>query len=134
MVTIGRRVLVVDDNRDAADSIALLLEVAGHEVRTAYDGPDALTIAASFRPAVVILDLGLPIMDGFEIARRIEGQQWGKDMALVALTGWGQQEDYRRTRDAGFDAHLVKPVAPEELLKTLARVSSVAPSTTSPDT
>jgi signal transduction histidine kinase len=121
---IGRRILVVDDNRDAADSIALLLELAGHEVRTAYDGPDALNLASVFRPEVVILDLGLPIMDGFEIARQIEGQSWGKDIALVALTGWGQQEDYRRTTDAGFDAHLVKPVAPEELLKILAHVSS----------
>ncbi len=116
---VRRRVLVVDDNRDAADSIALLLEVAGHEVRTAYDGPDALNLASVFKPDVVILDLGLPLMDGFEIARRIEAEAWGKDIALVALTGWGQQEDYRRTRDAGFDAHLVKPVAPEELLRVL---------------
>jgi signal transduction histidine kinase len=122
--TIGRRIMVVDDNRDAADSIALLLEVAGHEVRTAYDGPDALNLAAVFKPEVVILDLGLPSMDGFEIARQIEGQSWGKDIALVALTGWGQKEDYRKTTDAGFDAHLVKPVAPEELLKILAHVSS----------
>jgi signal transduction histidine kinase len=124
VLTVGRRILVVDDNRDAADSIALLLEVAGHEVRTAYDGPDALKLAAVFKPEVVILDLGLPSMDGFEIAREIEGQAWGKDVALVALTGWGQQEDYRKTTDAGFDAHLVKPVAPEELLKILAQVSS----------
>ncbi len=122
--TIGRRILVVDDNRDAADSIALLLEVAGHVVRTAYDGPDALNVASVFKPEVVILDLGLPTMDGFEIAREIEGQAWGKDVALVALTGWGQQEDYQRTTDAGFDAHLVKPVAPEELLRILAHVSS----------
>jgi signal transduction histidine kinase len=122
--TICRRILVVDDNRDAADSIALLLEVAGHNVRTAYDGPDALNLASVFKPDVVILDLGLPSMDGFEIARQIEEQSWGKDIALVALTGWGQQEDYRRTSDAGFDAHLVKPVAPEELLKILAHVSS----------
>ncbi len=124
MQTIGRKILVVDDNRDAADSIALLLEVAGHEVRTAYDGPDALNLAAVFKPEVVILDLGLPSMDGFEIARQIEGQSWGKDIALVALTGWGQQEDYRKTTDAGFDAHLVKPVAPEDLLRILAHVSS----------
>jgi signal transduction histidine kinase len=122
--TIGRKILVVDDNRDAADSIALLLEVAGHEVRTAYDGPDALNLAAVFKPEVVILDLGLPSMDGFEIARQIEGQSWGKDIALVALTGWGQREDYRKTTDAGFDAHLVKPVAPEDLLRILAHVSS----------
>jgi CheY-like chemotaxis protein len=93
-------------------------------VRTAYDGPDALKLAANFKPEVVILDLGLPTMDGFEIARQIESQPWGADIALVALTGWGQQQDYRRTTDAGFDAHLVKPVAPEELLKVLAHVSS----------
>jgi signal transduction histidine kinase/ActR/RegA family two-component response regulator len=124
MHTIGRRILVVDDNRDAADSIALLLEVAGHDVRTAYDGPDALNVASEFRPEVVILDLGLPSMDGFEIARQIEGQTWGKDVTLVALTGWGQQEDYRRTSDAGFDAHLVKPVAPDELLKILEHAPS----------
>jgi signal transduction histidine kinase len=123
-VLVGRRILVVDDNRDAADSIALLLEVAGHVVRTAYDGPDALELAAVFRPEVAILDLGLPSMDGFEIARQIEAQAWGKDIALVALTGWGQQEDFRRTSDAGFDAHLVKPVQPEQLLKVLAQVST----------
>ncbi|HET6878683.1 MAG TPA: ATP-binding protein [Pirellulales bacterium] len=105
----SRRVLVVDDNVDAADSMALLLRVQGHEVRTAYDGPTAVEAAIAFRPQVVLLDIGLPRMDGYEVARRLREQFPENGLALVAVTGYGQDEDRRRTSDAGFDAHLVKP-------------------------
>jgi CheY-like chemotaxis protein len=114
------RVLVVDDNRDAADSLAALLLALGSEVRTAYDGPSALAALNSYRPALVLLDLGMPGMDGYEVARRIRQEARYRDMLLVALTGWGQEEDRRRSREAGFDQHLVKPVAVEALQAVLA--------------
>jgi PAS domain S-box-containing protein len=110
------RVLVVDDNRDSADSLARLLELSGQEVRVAYGGEQALQVAAELRPEIVLLDLGMPGMDGYETCRRIRGAPWGHEVTLIALTGWGQEADRRRTTGAGFDAHLVKPVSPEELL------------------
>jgi signal transduction histidine kinase len=116
----ARRVLVVDDNADAADSLALLLRVDGHEVRVAYDGPAALQEAAAFRPEVVLLDIGLPRMDGYEVARRLRGQAELKEALLVAVTGYGQDEDRRRAEEAGFDAHLVKPTDPAVLHELLA--------------
>jgi PAS domain S-box-containing protein len=115
-----RRILVVDDNRDAADSLVLMLRIAGHETATAYDGLEAVQAAATFRPDVVLLDIGLPKMNGFEAARHIRQQPWGKGMALLALTGWGQEEDKRRALEAGFDYHLTKPVDPIALEKLLA--------------
>jgi PAS domain S-box-containing protein len=115
----GRRVLVVDDNRDSAESIALLAEIWGHEVRTAHDGPSALEAAASSPPEVVLLDIGLPGMDGYEVARRFREQR-GEGVVLIAMTGYGMEEDRRRSRDAGFDHHLVKPVDPEALRAFLA--------------
>ncbi len=118
----SRRVLVVDDNRDALESLAALMELAGHAVRAASDGEIALALAASFRPQVVLLDLGLPKLDGYEVARRIRAESWGKTMMLVALTGWGQAEDRRRTHDSGFDSHLVKPLDLEALSELLARL------------
>jgi signal transduction histidine kinase/CheY-like chemotaxis protein len=121
-VAIGRkrRILAVDDNRDAADSLAIMLRTMGHEVRTAYDGLEAVQAAATFRPEVVLLDIGLPKMNGYEAARHIRGQPWGKGMALIALTGWGQDEDKRRALEAGFDHHLTKPVEAAALEKLLA--------------
>jgi PAS domain S-box-containing protein len=116
--TMGR-VLIVDDNRDAADSIATLLELAGNAVHTAYDGIEALETAATVRPDAMLLDIGLPKLNGYEVARRIREQPWGKRIMLVALTGWGQDQDRQKSRDAGFDAHLVKPVDPAALLKLL---------------
>ena len=110
----GLRVLVVDDNRDAADSLAMLLKLKGHDVRVTYDGTAALT-AASFQPDLVFLDLGMPGMDGYEVARRLRQLPEGQRCLLAALTGWGQEEDRRRTREVGFDRHLVKPVDPAEL-------------------
>ena len=106
----ARRLLVVDDNVDAATTQAALLRLLGHEVEVAYDGEAALAKARAFRPEIVLLDLGMPGMDGFEVARRLRASDEGSRMKVVAQTGWGQEEDRRRTRDAGFDAHLAKPV------------------------
>jgi two-component system CheB/CheR fusion protein len=117
----ARRILAVDDNADAAESLALLLGVLGHEVRTAGDGPAALEAAAAFRPDVVLLDIGLPGMDGYEVARRMRDQAGLKETLLVAVTGYGQEEDRRRAEQAGFDAHLTKPAHPNELLAVLLR-------------
>ncbi len=119
LVAIGGCILVVDDNRDAADSVATLLALAGNDVHTAYDGLEALETAAIVRPDVMLLDIGLPKLNGYQVARRIREQTWGKRIALVALTGWGQDEDRKKSRDAGFDTHLVKPVDPTALLKIL---------------
>jgi PAS domain S-box-containing protein len=114
------RILVVDDNEDAASSLALLLELGGHEVRTAHDGAEALAVAAEFRPGVVLMDLGMPVLNGYDAARRIRAEPWGDGMILVAVTGWGQEEDRRRTTQAGFDGHLVKPVDYHALMELLA--------------
>ena len=105
-----RRILVVDDNIDSAESMALMLKLSGHDVATAHDGMEAVELAREFQPDVALLDLGMPKLDGYEAARSIRRQSWGQEMLLVALTGWGQQEDKRRSREAGFDAHLVKPI------------------------
>jgi signal transduction histidine kinase/ActR/RegA family two-component response regulator len=105
-----RRVLVVDDNRDAADSLGLLLELLGAQVEVVHDGPAALRALERYQPAVVVLDIGMPGMDGYEVARRIRQHAQARDVVLVALTGWGQEEDRRRCRSAGFDHHLTKPI------------------------
>ncbi|HEY7312421.1 MAG TPA: PAS domain-containing protein [Gemmataceae bacterium] len=123
----SRRVLVVDDNVSAADSIALLLQLAGHEVRVAYDGPTALLITQAFRPRVVLLDIGMPGMDGYEVARRLRQQPRLQPLLLVALTGWGHDEDKRRSKEAGFDYHLVKPTKPEAVRQLLADPKLSAP-------
>jgi PAS domain S-box-containing protein len=115
-----RTVLVVDDNVDAAESLAMLLRVDGHEVRTAYDGPTALETARAFRPEVAFIDIGLPGIDGCEVARRLRGPAGAGGALLVALTGYGQEEDRRKSLEAGFDAHLVKPADPAALAKLLA--------------
>jgi CheY-like chemotaxis protein len=119
------RILVVDDNRDAVESLGLLLQVRGHEVRAAHDGVAGLEAAASFRPDVALLDLGMPRLNGYDLARRLRGQAWGRGLVLIALTGWGQEDDRRRTREAGFDHHLVKPVDPDALLGLFARTPPV---------
>jgi PAS domain S-box-containing protein len=116
----GLRVLVVDDNESAAGVLSLLLKSLGNDVRTASDGWQALELAASFRPDIVLLDLGMPGLNGYETASRIRAEPWGKGMTRVALTGWGQEEDKRRTRAAGFDHHFVKPIEPEALQNLLA--------------
>jgi len=119
----GRRVLVVDDNRDAADTLAHLFGAAGYEVRTAYDGPEALTVADDFRPEAAVLDIGLPQMDGYEVARRLRGR-FGAGLLLVAVTGYGTEEDRRRAVDAGFDAHFAKPADPIALTRLLAETGT----------
>jgi PAS domain S-box-containing protein len=119
------RILVVDDLRDAADSLATMLRLMGHDSRTAYDGLEAVQMAAAFQPNVVLLDIGLPKMSGYEAARRIRDEPWGGNVALVALTGWGQEEDKRRSLEAGFDHHLMKPVEPAALEKLLAAINPV---------
>ena len=115
-----RRILVADDNSDAVEALALQLQLAGHDVRTANDGMEALEVAESFAPQVVLLDLGMPRMDGYETARQIRRRWWGRSATLVALTGWGQPQDRQRTSDAGFDVHLVKPVTEFDLFQAIA--------------
>jgi signal transduction histidine kinase/DNA-binding response OmpR family regulator len=114
-----RRVLVVDDNVDAAEGMALLLRLSGHEVRTAHDGPSALGAVDAFRPELVLLDIGLPRMDGYEVARRLRARPELAALRLVAITGYGQEEDRQRCKEAGFDQHLVKPVDPQVLQQLL---------------
>jgi len=117
--TARRRILVVDDNVDAAESLAMMLTMTGNETLTAHDGLEALDVAAAFRPDVMLLDIGMPKLNGYEVCRRLRKESWGKDMVVIALTGWGQEEDKRRSLEARIDAHLVKPVLPgalEELL------------------
>ncbi len=115
----ARRILVVDDNEDSALSLTMLLETTGSETRMAHDGVSALAAAETWRPDVVLLDLGLPRISGYDVCRRIREQPWGRELVIIALTGWGQAEDRRRSREAGFDGHLVKPVDYNELVKLL---------------
>ena len=117
---IGRQVLVVDDNGDAADTLALLLTSSGHTVRTANDGEQALECVAALRPDVALLDIGLPRMNGFELCRALRAQPGGAGMLIVAISGWGQPRDREHSAEAGFDAHFVKPVAFEQLEALLA--------------
>jgi CheY-like chemotaxis protein len=116
----GHRLLVVDDNHDAALSLSMLLRLKGHDVQVAHDGPSALKVAAMFRPALIFLDIGMPGMDGYEVARRIRTMPGLEATVLAALTGWGQQEDRRRSAEAGFDHHLVKPPEPKTIENVLA--------------
>jgi PAS domain S-box-containing protein len=118
--TVRRRVLVADDNRDAADALAMLLELSGHEVRVAHGGRAALSLAQTFRPDVAILDIGMPELNGYEVARQLRRAPWGARMCLVALTGWGQDDDRQRAQEAGFNQHLTKPVDTDALEKLLA--------------
>ncbi len=114
------RILVVDDNRDGADSMAEMLKIMGAHTRTAYDGQEAVDVAHDFRPDVILLDIGLPKLNGYEVSRSIREQRWGKKIVLIAVTGWGQADDRRRSDEAGFDHHMVKPVDPDALMKMLA--------------
>jgi len=114
-------VLVVDDNRDAAETLAIMLRTEGFPVSVAYDGSAAMLAFERIAPSIVLLDMGLPDMNGTEVARRIRQQPNGKPVHIIAVTGWGQEEDRERTRDAGVDAHLVKPVDPSDLLRLLTQ-------------
>jgi two-component system CheB/CheR fusion protein len=130
----SRRMLVVDDNVDAADSMALLLRLSGHEVVAAYDGPAALEVAETFEPEIVLIDIGLPVMDGYEVARRMRQHPALKAALLLAITGYGRAQDRREAAVAGFNHHLTKPVSLEELLGVLARNLSQAGDPVSGDT
>ena len=116
------RMLIVDDNRDAADSLGMLLRTTGNEIRTAYDGLEALQVASEFRPEVVLLDIGLPKLDGHEVAQRIRREPWGTRVCLIAVTGWSDESDRARSRAAGFDHHLVKPLDTAHLAQLLSAV------------
>lgn len=117
-----RRILVVDDNRDSAFSLAMLLKLTGSETQTAFDGLEAVAAAEKFRPDAVLLDIGLPKLNGYDAARKIREQPWGTGMVLIALTGWGQDDDRRKSAEAGFDAHIVKPIDHVALNKLLAEL------------
>jgi PAS domain S-box-containing protein len=112
----GLRILVADDNRDSADSCKMLLESSGYEVRVAYSGQEAFDIAADFRPDVALLDIGMPQMNGYQVARQVRNAEWGAEPMLIAMTGWGQESDKQDARDAGFDRHLTKPIDMDRLM------------------
>jgi PAS domain S-box-containing protein len=118
--TARRRILVVDDNRDSAITLAMMLKMMGNDTQTAHDGLEALDVGAAFRPDVILLDIGMPKLNGYDAARRIRREPWGKTAVLVAVTGWGQEEDKQRSQEAGFNLHMVKPVEPAALEKLLA--------------
>jgi CheY-like chemotaxis protein len=110
-----RRILIADDNRDSAETMCMLLNISGHEVHLAHTGAEALATAKRVRPDIAILDIGMPDLTGYEVAERIRHEAWGKDIALIAVTGWGQDSDRRRALGAGFDHHLTKPIDPDRL-------------------
>jgi len=119
-----QKVLVVDDNKDSAQTLAMMLKIMGNDVRTAHDGLEAIEKAQEYLPQVILLDLGMPKLNGYDVCRRIREQSWGTSIVIIALTGWGQAEDRQRTKEAGFDHHLVKPVDVaklKELLDAAAR-------------
>jgi CheY-like chemotaxis protein len=116
------RILVADDNVDSADCLARLLKIAGHELRVAYDGPTALALATNFQPKVVLLDIGIPGLSGYDVARQLRETPETKHATLVAITGWGQPEDQQRSIEAGFNHHLLKPVKPATLQQLLASI------------
>jgi PAS domain S-box-containing protein len=122
-----RRILIADDNPDVAESLAMMLRLMGNEVRAVHDGAQAIEQAVAFAPELVLLDIGMPGLDGYEVARRIREQQWDRNLVLVALTGWGQEEDRRRSIDAGFDHHFTKPVNPAVLERLIARLPRAQP-------
>jgi CheY-like chemotaxis protein len=123
-VRTGARILVVEDNADSAETMAKLLELLGHEARVARDGLEAIAAARSWQPAFVLLDLGLPAMDGYEVAIRLRQEAACRESVLIAVTGYGQPEDRRRSRAAGIDHHLLKPVDPDVLLALLSRAEA----------
>jgi PAS domain S-box-containing protein len=121
----GLKILVVDDNRDAADTCAALLELSGHHVQTAYTGRRALELAETFRPHALLMDIGLPDLNGYQLAQKVRAEPWGRRAVLIAVTGWGQEEDRRRAFEAGFDHHLTKPIAAEEVESLLQSLGTV---------
>ena len=121
----GLRVVIVDDNHDSADSLAMLMQLTGNKTYMAHDGVEAVEAVEKYRPEVLLLDIGLPGLDGHEVCRRVRQQPWGKDIIVIALTGWGQEDDRRKSEEAGFDGHLVKPVDFEQLSQALREMQKV---------
>ncbi|HEY1091623.1 MAG TPA: response regulator, partial [Burkholderiaceae bacterium] len=121
------RVLIVDDNQDGAELMAELLRMSGYEVAAAYDGVDGLAQAERWRPDVIVLDLGMPKLDGYGMCRALRASPWGQGMQVLALSGWGQPSDRLRTQQAGFDQHLVKPVDPDALIAAIAQALATKP-------
>jgi signal transduction histidine kinase/ActR/RegA family two-component response regulator len=126
------RILIADDNKDAATSLGMVLNIMGHDTQTAYDGFEALDMAAAFKPDIIVLDIGMPKLNGYDTARRIKVQPWGKNIVLVALTGWGQEEDRRQSQEAGFNFHLVKPLDLASLEKLLAELNTLPHGSSAP--
>jgi CheY-like chemotaxis protein len=127
----GRRILVVDDDHDSAESLAMLIQLMGHDVRAAHNGLAAVDLAEAFRPDLIVLDIGMPGLDGYEVCRRIRQRSWGRAAVIAALTGWSRDEDRDRSEQAGFDHFLVKPVDPkalEDLIAAVGRGSGSEPS------
>jgi CheY-like chemotaxis protein len=118
-LNVARRVLVADDNRDGAETLATVLRLEGHDVAVAHDGPAALLMFERHQPDVALLDIGMPQLDGYEVARRIRARADGAHVLLVAVTGWGQEKDRRQSAAAGFDYHLTKPVEPDVLIRLI---------------
>ena len=121
-----RRILIVDDNHDSAISLGMMLKLMGNEIRTAHDGLAAVEAASEFQPDIILLDIGLPKLNGYGACRRIREQAWSKAVTIVALTGWGQDEDRRRSAEAGFNHHMVKPVELAALQSLLASLPAAA--------
>ncbi len=119
-----RRILVVDDNRDSAKSMAMMLRLMGNEVRTAHDGIEAVEAAEEFRPKAILMDLGMPKLNGYDATQRIREQPWGRDMMIIAMTGWGQEADRTQSHEAGCNGHLVKPVNPSHLENLLTELEA----------
>jgi CheY-like chemotaxis protein len=117
----GRRILVADDDQDSAESLAMLFQMMGHDVRSALNGLEAVDVAANFRPDLIVLDIGMPGLDGYEVCRRIRQQPWAQAVVIAALTGWTRDEDKDRSQEAGFDHYIVKPIDPKVLADLVAR-------------
>jgi CheY-like chemotaxis protein len=121
---LGKRILVVDDNADGAKSLMMMLRLLGNDVEMAHDGVEAVEVAERFRPEVILMDIGMPRLDGYEATRRIRENEWGRRISIIALTGWGQDSDRELSREAGCDDHLVKPVNLPELEQRLQAIGS----------
>ena len=117
----GRRILVIDDNHDAAQILGMVLEMSGHEVHLAYDGEQAVAMARDLLPEIALVDIGLPKLNGYGVAEHIRAEPWGEKMVLIALTGWGHEDDKRRAIAAGFNFHLTKPVDPDQVDALIAQ-------------
>lgn len=117
----SRRILVIDDNEDAAQTLGMVLEMSGHEVHLAYDGEQAVAMARDLKPQIALVDIGLPKLNGYGVAQSIRAEPWGEKMMLIALTGWGQDDDKRRALAAGFNFHLTKPVDPDQVDALIAQ-------------